>query len=571
MNLITFVCMLFSVTEFEQSFSDKNLKKALRLMREQRILLQQRLPNNSFHFLIDNQFDLFVKKRGEKILSYTCFCYEQPFCAHLAAALFYLQKDILSLTSVDKTKKLNAGAHKKADNFKRLRVNTSSAEDGGKSEKGTFLFCVDRVYNMLGPYLQLDRLSQKQINTIHLKMVELLDSAAVLSHPGEHSAGHRNRPGLFNLQLALACCLPLIFNLRMLGEESLLLGLFENNFKKLDHSYRAGLLKIEQQNWFASVLLAAKIKNRVGAEAFDFLLPRALCFIKKETDFDRLETLAAKRKTESNIPGQFDKAAIAKMQVAIARKKSGSPVRHFTDTPEFVIARAELLFCSSKTDKAFKMLGDFFEKVKKEFPRQLHAYLDYLMLRAKEYHQSNIELKYLKESMVFGLYINPAHLNRFFELQPMKTCGPEIDKMVSRIIQLSGDHSLDKLPALLLRDGRPDALLPFIKRHRNKFKLLHAIALQKFPSFDDEFLSLYMKHLFEALTGALNERYHEQVFITAKEYLSRLPGQITDELVLKLLLRLGPFSPVAKYIAQHYPVNEAAEILPLKKREMKHR
>ncbi len=574
MKLIKFAHMLFRVTEFEQSFNNNNLKKALRLVREERISLHERLPNGSYHFLIDNQFDLHLKKRGGKILSYTCFCYEQAFCPHMAAALFYFQKDILGITTCKKANRFKAGSLKSsaAGSFS----NQTAAGYFHKSPGNEiFLLCHARVQHVLEPYLQLDRLNQKQINNLNLKLVELLDSATMPSQPGtlfsKSEADYRNRNGFFGLNLALACSLPLIFNLRMLGDESVLLGVFENNLKKLDDYYQDGLLKIEQQNWLGALLLAGKIKNRVGGQAFDFLLPRALSFIRKDADFDRLETLAGGRRTKTSFTGELNKPAIARMQIGIAKKKPALFERGVTDTPEYVVARAELLFCASKPEKAFNALEAAFEKVKTEFPRLLHAYLDYLMLRAREHQQSDIELKYLKESMVYGLYINPSHLDRFFELLPVNTRSKEIDKLVLRITQYSGDQAFDKIPALLLRDGRPDALLSLIKKQGNKFKLLHTIALQKFPVFDNEFLLLYQKHLFEALTGAPNERYHEQVFNKAKEYLDRLPQQTRDELVSNLLRQLGPFSAVGKYISQNFSETVPVETLPAKKRGMKQR
>jgi hypothetical protein len=574
LKLINFVHMLFSVTEFEQSFNNNNLKKALRLVREERISLHERLPNGSYHFLIDNQFDLHLKKRGGKILSYTCFCYEQAFCPHLAAALFYFQKDILGITS-----------NKKANRFKAEPLKTSaagsfsnqSAADYFHKSPGNefFLLCLARVQHLLAPYLQLDRLNQKHINSLNLKLAGLLDSDTMPSEPDTHflksEDENRNRTGSFSVNLAIVCSMPLIFNLRMLGDESVLLGVFENSLKKLDDFYQGGIVTIEQQNWLGALLLAGKIKNRVGGQAFDFLLPRALSFIRKDTDFERLETLAGGRRTKTNFTMELDKPAISRMQIGIARKKPALFERGITHTPEYVIARAELLFCTSKPEKAFSVLEAAVEKVKTEFPRLLQAYLDYLMLRAREYQQSAIELKYLKESMVYGLYINPSHLDRFFELLPVDTRSPEIDNLVLRITQHSGDQAFDKIPALLLRDGRPDALLSLIKKQENKFKLLHTIALQKFPVFDNEFLLLYQKHLFAALTGAPNERCHEQVFIKAKEYLDRLPQQTRDELVSNLLRQLGPFSAVGKYISRNFSEKVPVETLPAKKRGMKQR
>src|SRR5262245_24415961 len=90
--------MLFNAREFELIFSNQVLRKGLEFFERDKLSLIQRLPNNLYHFLIDGRFDLHVRKRGDKILSYSCSCEQSEFYSHFCAVLFYFQKETLGIS-----------------------------------------------------------------------------------------------------------------------------------------------------------------------------------------------------------------------------------------------------------------------------------------------------------------------------------------------------------------------------------------------------------------------------------------------------------------------------------------
>ncbi len=530
--------MLFALSQFEQSFNDRTLRKALRLFRDERLVLQAKLPGNVFLFRFDEALELQVRKRGNNILSYTCFCQEPGYCAHLGAALFYFQKDELGIGVSTRKAKSKLPS-------KRTEIGAGTF---GPVNRTIYSWYLDRVTRIIEPSLLHDRLNQKQINSLHQRLVGLFGEAA-LSHNTSHRSveASTDQPGenpLLYLHLALAMKLPLVYNLRLLGDETVLDKLLDSNLQKLGLFFESGLTKESRCFWYEVTLAAARINNPAGRQVFLFLLPRTLSYTKKETELLAIRKAMGKKNMGPFTAGQLNMTWVAGFQLDIRQGK-----KH-PDTPEFIIAKADLQFGALNADKAFATLSSFLETVKHNFPRQLPAFLDYVTQQALIRGERAIELKYLKESILNNFFIHPHQLDRLFELLPAKGRSQQLNDLVKMILDQPGGESLEKASALLLRDGRADQVVAMLKKHRNKFRLLNTVVTEKLPAFDKAILSLYHDQLSDALGAAVNALHQKRLLHTAAEYFDRLPAEVRVRQYAQLLQRNGKQSLAGRFVTE---------------------
>jgi hypothetical protein len=183
----------------------------------------------------------------------------------------------------------------------------------------------------------------------------------------------------------------------------------------------------------------------------------------------------------------------------------------------------------------------------------LVPYQDYIVQRAREKNQRQLELKYIEESVVTSLYIPPQRIHRLFQLLPRNVRSMEIDRLIEKIKAFSRDYSFDKIAALLLKDNRPDALIPELKKQKNKFNLVHQIVLQKLPDVNEDLLLIYTQQLSAILNDAAYDQYHQQIILKAAEYLNKIPKENAKEVIDNVLSKMGSFSRIHQFIRSLYP------------------
>lgn len=573
--------MLFLATEFEQSFNAKALKQGLRLFEQDKVSLQEKNPGGHFRFLVDDIFPLSLKKRGDKVLSSACSCNESTFCCHLSAVLFYFQRDALGIVIKKRASPKTKSRINKVlvnDNLEILLKNTSQAQlihfissyaelndlfrqsvetfFSAKSEEAVYKFYSLRIKTILEPYQDHNLLEQKQLDAISRVLSNIYETINNRSEVDSVHDKESQSNDLCYLHLAIVSGLPLIFDQRMSGHETELSAIFFRSLKAIPGYFDKRVSEIAISALLQATVDTIGIKNKMGLEAFGTLIPLTLNFIKQKENFTALKSALNKKRNKTIQPGQFDRLTIARLQVAIKEAELFNTTFAFKDyrnTPEFVMAEAELLFASNKTEKAFKKLEDFYEEVKINFKGFLIPYLAYLTGKGAEQSRPDIELKYLIENMAQGLFISPAQADRFFDLVPVTEQVVTLNQLLDRIKVYARDQSLDKVSLLLLRAGRLNDLVTEIKKYKNKFSLVHKIALQKLPEAEDDFIALYTRHLIQALTDGAYDHYHEQIFMNAKKYLDHMPPEKVNVVVQKVLASLAAFSHLHRFISEIYP------------------
>jgi hypothetical protein len=561
--------MLFDVKQFEQFFKELSLRKGLKLFERGELELVERHSDFEYRFFIKGR-ELLLKKKGDKLIHYLCSCSKDHYCEHLSASMFYFQQEALGIRikrkrSVPKTSgdskityhKNNSKDLKKIENqslsrFIKEHHNQLYAKDIYSfltSRSGISLFdiyCL-QMEILLEPYLALKKLDQKNIDAINGEISVFI----------KKSKTQNKKDDLFYVYLAIVRGFIPLFNTRFTGNEVLVFELYHKIIKLLDTSYSEGLSVLQRKAWFNVTLRSIESDKNLYSEAFTFFIPRALSITKNREKLEELHVLLSKRKYKIPYYHSLDKLLIARLQVAqrewILFKmpfsfniKSGGEV-------ELLIAKAELLFCSNRVDKAFIFLESNYEPVRTGNPNYYNDYLDYILLNAENRKKQQIELKYLKESFINRIFILPKNLNRFLKLLPKKKQAPEVKALIQKLKSNSSMHSKEKIPMLLAALSHLE--IPAKEKDKkvpgHKFNVVHETALRKLPVYDEDVLSLYINELLQAFSGNI---YFQQVklFDTAKEYLDRLPEKIVHEVIKKVLTGIGKTGQIYRYINEMY-------------------
>lgn len=574
--------MLFDITQFEQFFQEKTLKKGLKIFEKGQLHFIGKQMQFDYEFSV-SEMKLILRKKGDKILSYTCTCRNENNCEHFAASLFYFQQEDLGIAVKKRREGKVRSKSKNAKSAKQayaanIELNQSLINfiDQNKNRLSPYeiiglvtdkqpdifaLYCL-QLELLLEPFLQLKKLDQKSIDAL----VNTL-SRFILRDK------HQNKGNSFYGDLALVKQFILLFNLRYTGDEKVVFNFYKVAQGRLDEYLGRGLSVAQRKAWITTTLASLANNKSLTNEVFSFLIPRCLSFMITHEQLEEVERTLQKRTYVIPYSSHLDRLLIAKLQVALMKKRLFKIQGSLDDSDhpvESIIAEAELWFCKGNSDKAFSLLEQNYAKVKSTHFNYYGDYLDYIIFNARTAGNKELEVRYLKESFVFRLYIQPATFERFLELTPKKNWQEEIQALVKRLKTASGVYSFDKVALLLFKGGYLDELVLEIKKQTNKFTLLHEIALQKFPEYDKNFLNLYIKHLQEALIE--NDVYNHQVMVfnKAKQFLDKLAADELNEIIKGILDRIGRSRPVYRYIneLQGFPFLKEAVMetnLPIKK------
>lgn len=555
--------MLFDVKQFEQFFTGRPLQKGLSHFEKGELEFIER-HGQEYHFHVKGE-DLYVTKKGDKLLSYTCSCQNKIYCGHLSAALFYFQQEALGVSV-----KSNAAVKKKNPTGKRITVEDDlkkveqedllafiSVSNNHPTEtqierflRGKSTLRRSDIYQaqfnyLLEPFLQHAKLVQKQIEDLRGKMSGLIKKIK--------RAG-KNKDSAVCLELAIVRFFLPLFNLRFAGDEKALFDIYHNAIAHLETVVKK-LSTDERADWHATTLFSIATNKNLQSEAFFFFIPRLLSWMRKETELKHLAMLLKKRNMKIPYSQQLDKLRIVSLEVKLRHWdlfRPGAIPDEGRGEIELIIARVELDLCSGKINRAFKHLEAHYEKVKLSNKKQYGDYLGYLLVKAEAYGKKELELKYLREGFMQRLFILPVELERFSLLTPAKEFKTEIRELVNQLGKERKGYYFDKMATLLTKADLLEELIAELKKQNDKFSLVHEIALKKFPNYDTDFLKLYLAHLAGSLSRDVIYSHQLKIFNSAKHYLDRLPPEASLELIKNLLDQLGKTGHIYRHINETY-------------------
>lgn len=522
--------MLFDLKQFELFFRENALKKGLSLFRKGALEAPEKTSRFGYLFSIHGQ-RLSLRKRGDQLLDYNCSCAQHEYCEHLGAALFYFQQDALGISSG------TGRGHKPA---KKRREALSLYKDPERSVTGIYYV---RLRKLLDPFLQAGRLDQKAIDQLTHKLQDLI----------------RKENLSFYLDQALIRAFLPVFQLRFSGHEQALLSLYHEALERAGNAFANGLLAEEKAQWHLSTLHSVSSNRNLYGRTFSFLIPRFLSWVRHPFELRELDTALEKRRLKPSYTEVFDPLRIARLSIALkTRELSGgqTPLPAPADEPELILSQAELCFCEARPGQAFRILATGFKLIRTQAPRVLQAYLDYVILNARQYKRPEVEMRALREKFIHTPFIHTGELDRFLQLLPGQEHVPETRKIVAKIRAIHPDYFSDKVSLLLLRAGLYDELVGDLKRQSGKFGMVHQAAMGLLPSLPDGMIAVYVKHLSEALGKEQSMNHQRLLFSSARPFIDRLPARHKEALLQELLSRLGRQSQLSRFILETYPLTE---------------
>ncbi len=511
--------MLFDQKEFEHKIEEIKLEKGLKLFIHNKIELTNR-TENIFTFLIHEKRpgEISIQIKAGKILSYTCYCNAKNYCEHLAASNFYLQQEVLKFERPTKKKK--------TDGIKKTTKNKTLQKYQNSIKTITTAFAI------------LPKLKQSQITEIYKKINFELSGASALKQQ-------------FYIHLAIILELPKISNFNYSDKENVLSTLIKNSLKEIEFSFAKSLDPLEKSAITEAANSSVRSQSNFRTGVFSFLISRVSVLSKDKKELEFLKSQIKKRKQNRNRLDPIDRMMVAELKLGIMLAKLNNKIyslKNYELTIELPIALAGLEFCKNKNEKGFSILKQYGEKIKLQNLNKYHDLIDEILIFAREKHNQKIEAAYLKEKFIYGFVIEEKELERYLEIEKDK-----IEQLIKELKTYSVFYTFEKVAVVLLHKNRLEELIDEIKKEKNKFKLLHKVAVQKFPVYDAKLIDIYINHLVQAITDAKFPYFQEQIFNLAKLYLDKLPANEREKMLEKIKSKLMYERHILAYISEIFP------------------
>jgi hypothetical protein len=487
--------MNLDLRHFEQVFKPAVLKKALSLAErdEVRALRADNAGNRSFD---SGSQQVSIKRKGDLLLSFSCTC-SRPFCEHLCAVLFYLQRS-----------PLQSGLRSGPSHRSRVISGLSS------KKSGAYEIMLYKFTEGIKRFSELRDLDQKSA-------LELRDYISNFIKKEKISQNE------FYALLAVYSSFSLIFNLRHSSLFEDLQLLFEQCEKGLDKIFSSRLTPAKISSWGKAVFYTLRSNASLASGAAYFLVPRYLTVCRDEMQLIELDELLSKRKLKVPYSQQIDRALICSIQVKLRMegKKEASYAVTSVSSAEYTMAGAQLLMCFKRADKAIGTLIKNASCIRKNYPAQYAEYLAYALSLSRKLNNKEGERFFLRERLLHSLILNAEDLNRFMALFARGEAEQLYDGLIGAVKKSNAPYTLEKLSLLLLHAGRVDELIGLLNREKNRFTLLQELALKMWPVVPENFLSLYGENLSTALLETSDPQRRERLMQTANTYLDQLPSQ----------------------------------------------
>ncbi|MDP1802374.1 MAG: hypothetical protein Q8L81_13535 [Bacteroidota bacterium] len=516
--------MLFDEKEFEHKIEESKLENGLKLFINNKLELINRAESNSFTFLIHGKTsgEISIRIKTGKILSYTCYCNNKNYCEHLAAANFYLQQEILKFEKP--SKKFNKPEPTKKDALKKHSLQKHQ----------------NNIKTIIKPFLAISKLKNTQISEIY-KRINFEQSGA---------SAFRQQ---FYFHLAIILELPKLSNFNYVDKENVLSDLTKNSLKEIESYFVKGLDAVERIAFIDAARYSVRSQSNFSTGFFSFLISRASVLIKDKNDLEDLKAKLKKRKQNRNRLDPIDRKSIAEIQLSIMLAKLNNKtysLKNYESTIELPIALAGLEFCMNRNDKGFAVLKQYSEKIKRNQFNKYHDLINEILIFAQEKNNQKIEAEFLIEKFIYGFVIDENELERFLEIE--KDPKEKVEQLIIQLKAHSVFYTFEKIAVVLLHQNRLDELIEEIKKEKNKFRLLHKVAVQKFPDYDTKLTDLYVNHLVQAITDAKFPYFQEQIFNMAKQYLNRLHTEVREKMLEKMKEKLMYDRHMLAYISKIY-------------------
>lgn len=548
--------MLFSLKEFEHFFSEAVLRKGLQLFENGKIRLLPEKSGDNRVFQVASR-EISIGKRGDKVISYSCSCSKSYFCEHLAAMAFYFQRDTFSSKSGKTTgeaKKTPAELYLFAlgkTKDKRLKAFYKSLSPGTTYIKTLFDTQTPNDFEL---YVLKWQLLFSSYN--RKAVISDADINVIIQELEKQRETHR-KDGAAIFELSVLVTLSELMGHRFSGDENRIIIFCRSLLAELQIKFSKGPDRESKELWTKAVTKLLRT-DHLFYEVLLFILPRALTLSRSRTYFSDLSVLLENRKYKRKYSEHFDSLLVAKWMLNIRQFKvfkTSFPIGADKEGIEYSLAKAELFFCSGKPERGFGVLQEVYETWSLSQKRHGSFFRDHLIQRAVEYGNAPVETLFLRESLVYDLYILPDKLKRYLAIVHKDKLQYEVDEVIRNIRSEKSPLSQDKINTLLFETKRLDDLMQELKKQDNALLAVHKVALLKLPFYDDHILNIYLKQLMQAFSDRRVFHRPEDLFTFAMEYFGKLPALEREKIREKILSKLGGRSMIHKFVTELFSNN----------------
>lgn len=558
--------MFFFLREFEQNFKENELKKGLQYFQNNKVSELNTLHKSEHHYLVAKK-EVVLKLKNQRLLSYTCSCGLKQNCAHLGAALFYLQKDLIGISaSVDlgskglkkrTTNKSNNTPNRKIQSEKKylnqfLEAQTKAIYFKDLDPMMDQLKTIPKieVYELLVNYYFSGELNEECIDAqrlfVLITKIEKFRSRNTKDKPKDE----------FYINLALYGLFFDLMQKRFTSDETLLLSSLTSVKQKLNSFFHEGLNSEYNESWFYLAKRSLSSNKVIVSGLFYFLLTRFISRSKKKEHLDYLRTILLKRKIKSTYTARIQKMHVIKALLDIKTFGLKERVTFDISLTESIIAESEYYFNTNHPEKAFTVLESKYAQLQKLEPQFLLDYLNYIVKKASVFNKNEFRIKYLREIFKYDLFILPEKLTDYISLFQKSEQRKQLMQLYDFLKMNPFNYSFEKVSVVLWKAQEWDELIKEIKKQKNKFSLLHDVLIKKLPDFNLSDLEILKHHLVTALLENEFFPYQLKLISKTKAILKQLSNDIECNFMLEVMNRLLKQSQIYKFLKTEYKLTD---------------
>lgn len=554
--------MLFLLREFEQNFKENELKKGLQYFQNNKVSELNTLNKNEHHYLVAKK-EVVLKFKNQRLLSYTCSCGLKHNCAHLGAALFYLQKDLFGPNS--QVASNPRGLKKSAPNKSNYTLNRKIQSE--KKYLNQFLEAQTKaiyfkdldpmkdqfktipkieVYELLVNYYFSSELNEECIDAqklfVLIEKIEKFRSRNTKDKPKDD----------YFINLALYGLFFDLMQKRFTSDETLLLSSLTTVKQKLNSFFQEGLNSQCNESWFYLAKRSLSSNKVIVSGLFYFLLSRYISRSKNKEHLEYFRTTLLKRKTKYTYTARIQKMNVIKALLDIKSFGLKERVTFDISLTESIIAKSEYYFHTNHPENAFTLLELKYAQLQKLEPPFLLDYLNYIVKKATVFDNTEFRINYLREIFKYDLFILPEKLTNYISLFPKSEQRKRLMELYHFLKMNPFNYSFEKVSVVLWKAQEWDELIKEIKKQKNKFSLLHDVLIKKLPDFHLSDLETLKQHLITALLENEFFPYQLQLISKTKVILKQLSNDIECNFMLEVMSRLLKQSQIYKFLKAEY-------------------
>lgn len=494
--------MNFNILFFEQTINEPLLKGGWRLINSIKIPFE--IQKNGFQFqFIWKQAEVNFIKKGNLLSHVKCSCSHPLPCKHVSAILFYF-KNLNTPDAISLFKGHARRIYLNSDylNFK-TQLNSLLKEVALKNEK-----------------------TKTKNDSTHLKALE--------DYINTESSGYK----VFYFDLALITLFDKISkttgNYFQLQHQASI----ERITKKLNTKINSKQLHALQEVTFESV----KHNLALQSGAFTYLVPWFLRTNLSTLTLIHLQNNLTKLSYKQKYNQVYNPLRMLQFLVAFKLEQEENIAEHEVML-EWWIAKAEYILDQGKQQQALKFLHRAvlqFQTLKSPLYFPL---LNYSFSKSKELDNKSMQLYFGQLLLVnSSIFLEPI-FHHILELVPRKRHLIFLENILEKM-KFSTQNNIEKKYPILLRLSKYGELLSLLKLEKQRFNLIHELAMNLLPNFNKDVTATYLNHLVNSCVDSKPFVYQQKIVKLSLDYFSQLPLQIATELKSEALYRIGKNKPI---------------------------